>query len=114
MSCPECKGTGWVELFTSREPCERCKRVAGGGIECESGSTRIKNCTVVGTSGGITIGPGGDYADFHLWMVDTNKDLIAAGECAGATVVTGQSDMCLNTRPVGSVFRGWVYRSLGR
>lgn len=22
--CPECKGTGWVTLFTSREKCKAC------------------------------------------------------------------------------------------
>ncbi len=24
MNCGECKGTGWVELFTSRERCSTC------------------------------------------------------------------------------------------
>lgn len=39
------------------------------------------------TSGGIIIGPGGDYPDYDLWMSDTDDDLVDAGKCEGATFV---------------------------
>lgn len=35
MNCPDCNGTGWITLLTTREPCQTCAQLKVESVKTE-------------------------------------------------------------------------------